>query len=333
MINWFRSKHGYKPNSNLFGFGYDFRQSNRSHIEALISKLKSIHKQCGGKRIDIVSHSMGGLVILSFLAQYPDMFEKYVDKWIAICCPFSGAPGFVMNALVNGTSFVSGWESCFFVQRETFLQMAIESPSMYEMLPQHWIGSSEEVPTTSVWIQDESGNPKLENYKFGSFKQLQEQVLNGNQVQISNVAVNLPQNEGCWQTASETFSIWKKVQLPSSCKFYNLHGIGFETPLSVTFGSQQEPLKSYQDVKDAHHSFQMIEGDGTVPAICSSTDNLEAVERKGFKGTHRGLLCSIEVFEQIAQWLKLPQAQDHQPLIQTDQFKLIQTDSTGWVLL
>lgn len=56
-------KWGFQEGKTLFGFGYDFRQSNRLQetMDRLAAKLESIYNAAGGKKINIISHSMGGL--------------------------------------------------------------------------------------------------------------------------------------------------------------------------------------------------------------------------------------------------------------------------------
>ena len=106
-INALKSK-GYVAGKNLHGMGFDFRcsmahaqtcqfddegccegrvtaetpstcrQSNRSHSKALLQKLEAMREANGGARINIVSHSMGGLVTKLLLAQYPQAFERLV---------------------------------------------------------------------------------------------------------------------------------------------------------------------------------------------------------------------------------------------------------------
>ncbi len=44
-------------------------------------------------RVDVVTHSMGGLVMKSLLALHATEFERLVRKWIAVAVPFGGAPG------------------------------------------------------------------------------------------------------------------------------------------------------------------------------------------------------------------------------------------------
>ncbi|KAK4385775.1 Phospholipase A(1) LCAT3 [Sesamum angolense] len=106
---------GYKKGTTLFGYGYDFRQSNRigQLMNGLKERLETAYKASGGRKI----------------------FSKYVSKWITIATPFQGAPGCINDSLLTGMQFVEGFESYFFVSRWSMHQLLVECPSVYEMLP------------------------------------------------------------------------------------------------------------------------------------------------------------------------------------------------------
>ncbi|KAG6385223.1 hypothetical protein SASPL_154051 [Salvia splendens] len=141
-------KWGYKEGTTLFGFGYDFRQSNRLQetLDRLAAKLESVYTASGGRKINIISHSMGGLLTKCFMSLHPDcfnfkflfvveyesnvicivfqIFEKYVKSWIAIAAPFQGAPGYITSTFLNGASFVEGWEQNCFISKWSMQQLA-----------------------------------------------------------------------------------------------------------------------------------------------------------------------------------------------------------------
>ncbi|KAK9672175.1 hypothetical protein RND81_12G082000 [Saponaria officinalis] len=55
MIKW-----GYQEGKTLFIIGYDFRQSNRLQetMSHFAEKLEAVYTAFGGKRINLISHSM-----------------------------------------------------------------------------------------------------------------------------------------------------------------------------------------------------------------------------------------------------------------------------------
>lgn len=78
-----QSRQGYTCGTDLFGFGYDFRQSNSAHVPALLDRLRSMHALTG-RRADILSHSMGALVVRSLLIDHAEEFERLVSPGIAV---------------------------------------------------------------------------------------------------------------------------------------------------------------------------------------------------------------------------------------------------------
>uniref|UniRef100_A0A0E0DIC5 Uncharacterized protein n=1 Tax=Oryza meridionalis TaxID=40149 RepID=A0A0E0DIC5_9ORYZ len=131
MIKW-----GYQEGKTLFGFGYDFRQSNRlsETLDRFSRKLESVYIASGEKKINLITHSMGGLLVKCFMSLHSDVFEKYIKSWIAIAAPFQGAPGYITTSLLNGMSFVEGWESRFFISKWSMQQLII-SDGMHIPLP------------------------------------------------------------------------------------------------------------------------------------------------------------------------------------------------------
>jgi len=146
---------GYTPGGTLHGFAYDFRQSNLIHLHGLIEKLQAVSAANGGAKVDVITHSMGGIVFKLFLAKFPKEFAKLVRSWVAVAAPFNGAPGFAADACLTGVQFVPGWASYFFVQRETMRQMVCQAPSVFELLPSPGFAWGDGVPEPAVtlWLE------------------------------------------------------------------------------------------------------------------------------------------------------------------------------------
>ncbi|ONI05246.1 hypothetical protein PRUPE_6G364000 [Prunus persica] len=182
---------GYKKGTTLFGYGYDFRQSNRIDklMEGLKVKLETAYKASGGRKVNIISHSMGGLLVTCFMSLHNDVFLKYVSKWICIACPFQGAPGCINDSLLTGLQFVEGLESYFFVSRWTMHQLLVECPSIYEMLANpkfDW----KELPEIQVWRKhSKDGETIVDLESYGPIESISlfEEALKHNEPQYSYV--------------------------------------------------------------------------------------------------------------------------------------------------
>jgi pimeloyl-ACP methyl ester carboxylesterase len=78
---------GQKP--TLFVFAYDWRQSNRVSAQNLKEYIKCVRSIHNNSRVDIIAHSMGGLVARRYLIDNPS--SHHVARLITIATPFYGA--------------------------------------------------------------------------------------------------------------------------------------------------------------------------------------------------------------------------------------------------
>ncbi|KAK3041226.1 hypothetical protein RJ639_028486 [Escallonia herrerae] len=289
MIRW-----GYQEGKTLFGFGYDFRQSNRFEetLDCLAAKLESAYTASGGKKIIVISHSMGGLLVKCFMSLRSNIFEKYVKNWIAIAAPFQGAPGYITSTLLNGMSFVEGWEENFFISKRSMHQLLIECPSIYELmgcLDFKW----QHIPRLQLWREHQDRDGKsttmLESYCPVETVSILTQALSSNKVNYDGVEIPLPFNIEILKWAKETRRVLSSAKLPPHVKFYNIYGTSFETPHSA--------------------NYLCVDGDGTVPVESAKADGLNAEARVGVPGEHRGILCTHHTFRVLKHWLRA----DHDP--------------------
>ncbi|KAL3631605.1 Lecithin-cholesterol acyltransferase-like 4 [Castilleja foliolosa] len=307
-------KWGYQEGTTLFGFGYDFRQSNRFQetLEQLASKLESVYTASGGRKINIISHSMGGLLIKCFMTLHSDIFEKYVKNWVAIAAPFRGAPGYITSTFLNGASFVDGWEQNFFISKWSMQQLLLECPSIYELmacLDYKW----EHVPLLEIWRQksdsDEHSSIMLESYSPVDAIPIFMEALSINKVRVNGSDISLPFNLEILKWANETRRLLSSAEIPSQIKFYNIYGTSYETPHTVCYGSESAPVSDLHQLPTLQAKYINVDGDGTVPVESAKADGLRAEARVGVPGDHRGILCDRHVFRILKHWLKA----DHDP--------------------
>uniref|UniRef100_A0A166FW80 Lecithin-cholesterol acyltransferase-like 4 n=1 Tax=Daucus carota subsp. sativus TaxID=79200 RepID=A0A166FW80_DAUCS len=309
------TKWGYQEGKTLFGFGYDFRQSNRfkETLEQFAAKLELMFTAAGGKKINIISHSMGGLLVKCFMSLHSDLFERYVKNWIAIAAPFQGAPGYVTSSFLNGMSFVEGWQQNFFVSKWHMHQLLIECPSLYELMacPDF---SWEHVPLLQFWKEnlDVDGNSSilLESYSPVEAVSVLTQALSVNKINYDGADIPLPFNLEILKWANETKKVLSRAKVPPGVKFYNIYGTNLDTPHTVCYGSEDAPITDIREIPLLLvANYVCVDGDGTVPMESAKADGLDAVARVGVPGEHRGILCDRHVFRIVKHWLKA----DHDP--------------------
>ncbi|KAH6755669.1 alpha/beta-Hydrolases superfamily protein [Perilla frutescens var. hirtella] len=307
-------KWGYQEGTTLFGFGYDFRQSNRLQetMDRLAAKLESVYTASGGRKINIISHSMGGLLTKCFMSLHTDIFEKYVKSWIAIAAPFQGAPGYITSTFLNGASFVEGWEQNFFISKWSMQQLLLECPSIYELMASldfKW----EHVPLLEIWRKrsDGDGNSTtvLESYPPVEAIPIFMEALSENKINYNGVDMSVPFNLEILNWANETRKLLSSAELPQQIKFYNIYGTNNETPHCVCYGSDDAPVTDLREVPTLEAKYINVDGDGTVPLESAKADGLRAIARVGVPGDHRGILCERQVFRILKHWLRA----DHDP--------------------
>ena len=121
----------------VYAFAYDWRQDNRTTAEGLGAFIDEViartnllrHYQRGCDTVDLIGHSMGGLVVAAYLAQRQKAQRaSRVRKVVTLGTPFGGAVD-ALTKLTSGESELLGNSS--HRERETARMM----PSLYQLLP------------------------------------------------------------------------------------------------------------------------------------------------------------------------------------------------------
>lgn len=96
-VNWFNPlihrlmNEGYEEGKDLFVVHYDWRQGNiQSAIEYLMPAITRAKEESGAEKVDIIAHSMGGLVARAYL-QSENLYRDDVDQFIMLGTPNEGA--------------------------------------------------------------------------------------------------------------------------------------------------------------------------------------------------------------------------------------------------
>jgi pimeloyl-ACP methyl ester carboxylesterase len=108
MVEAFCRDGGYEVGHTLFGMGYDYRRITGvrywATVVGILEELcRAIRIRTGGHRIAVVTHSMGGLVLLAAMRTNPAI-AAHIDFWCPINAPWGGAPRAV-QAVLSGSAF------------------------------------------------------------------------------------------------------------------------------------------------------------------------------------------------------------------------------------
>ena len=116
---------------NVWFFGYDWRMDNRVTAVELSNYIDKVLEETKADKVNIVAHSMGGLVTSAYLAKYGDEGKKKLDRVITCGTPFLGSQG-AHSTVSDGSGFMGGEYNDL---AGVFKQIAITLPSIYQLLP------------------------------------------------------------------------------------------------------------------------------------------------------------------------------------------------------
>jgi len=81
---------GYTEGKDLFTFPYEWRDSNVLSANLLKDKINEVKTICNCQKVDLVAHSMGGLVAREYIQS--DQYQHDVDQVIFLGTPHKGSP-------------------------------------------------------------------------------------------------------------------------------------------------------------------------------------------------------------------------------------------------
>lgn len=116
---------------NVFFFGYDWRLDNSETADALSDYIASVLEQTGAKKVNIVAHSMGGLVTSGYLKKYKA--DGKLNKVITCGTPFYGAQDATDTLQGKGGGFFK--DTQFGDAAGSLAPMFTSIPSLYELMP------------------------------------------------------------------------------------------------------------------------------------------------------------------------------------------------------
>ena len=120
------------PLPTLFVFSYDWRKSNFENQAALKEYVQCARLFHPGKDVNIVAHSMGGLISRNYILQNPN--NHHIDKLITIGSPFLGTPK-GLYALQTGEFLPFYFDPYTFTVANVIKDLTEFFPGGHELLP------------------------------------------------------------------------------------------------------------------------------------------------------------------------------------------------------
>lgn len=103
------AENGYVPGEDLFTFPYEWRNSNVENAKLLKIRIQEIKQQENWPKVDVVAHSMGGLLAREYIES--DEYGNDIDQLIALGTPNNGAP--IAYLKWEAGAFLSDYQEIF----------------------------------------------------------------------------------------------------------------------------------------------------------------------------------------------------------------------------
>lgn len=142
-------KNGYTEGTDLFVLPYDWRLSNTANQGLLKDAISNALAKSGKTKVNIIAHSMGGLLVQDYLAQNAD---APIDHLFYIGVPHIGAPKAFQSLMFGddmGFTFSIGPVKVPLLNADTVKTISQNMPSVYELLP-----SQKYIDTVGSYVSD-----------------------------------------------------------------------------------------------------------------------------------------------------------------------------------
>ena len=153
---------GYEEGVNLFALPYDWNNSNVDTARFLKDKIDEVRDICDCDKVDIVAHSMGGLVARAYVEM--GYYENDIDQLIFLATPHYGSPKSYL--MWEGGEF--GQKRDDFLMERIFALIADSSgyDSIFDLIRNHPIYSIEELLPIYDYLkrQDDNSDWQVTNY-------------------------------------------------------------------------------------------------------------------------------------------------------------------------
>lgn len=243
---------GYKENTSYYTFPYDWRLDLNENGELLTNKIEEIKTQSNFDKIDIIAHSMGGLLVKDYISHEG---SSNINKLIFVGTPHLGAPKAAKTLLTGDTDFPFN-----ILNRKTIKQLSLNMPSIYQLLP-----NQKYFEIFRGYIDIVNSDPQTLAYE-SSMNFLKVRQLNA----------------GLVDKAEEFFDQMLHELDLSSIDTYNIIGCGINTQAGYRFTSATDSIKN----------IAYTSGDKTVPFMSARYLNISNERKYYVKGVRHSELPS-----------------------------------------
>ena len=244
----FFEDNNYTLNQDLFIFLYDWRRDLSETSQLLDQKIQQIKEQTGSDKVDIISHSMGGLVARNYIADTTR--AQNVRKLFALGTPHLGAVDF-LKAMRYGICLIEIGPLCPILAISEVKDVVQNMISGYQLAPSQIY--------FNFYSDEDNSHPYPYRTEYGTL----------NYLQIQNLLTALGHNTSLFNP-SETFHSMDST-------LDNTNGVD----VIVIAGSGQLTLGQIVELKaisllgtdNIKRDIRIINGDKTVPLFSASLND------------------------------------------------------------
>ena len=234
--------------SNLFLFAYDWRLSNSRSADSLSTLIENICAGTGSTSVDIVAHSMGGIIVKEYIHKHT---SAKVRKLIFVGTPHEGAPD-AINKSVNGLSWL---KNIALGGTKKIRTMSRNSSAIYELLPTSRY--------CSLYDPQDPGflyafDPNTNKFRLFSYAGALNSLVQARDQQGAAVF-----NAGLLDVAISEFQPGIKDVIGTNSNVYNIVGFTDPNKPCTTIGSIYLDHSKSGDI--VVNAVGYTDGDGTVP--------------------------------------------------------------------
>jgi hypothetical protein len=254
---------GYLDEKDLFVFPYDWRLDIETSASKLKEKIEEVKIKTGASKVDLVGHSMGGILVKKYLK---DTGGVSVNKFIDIATPHSGSPN-AFNILSFGNTAINIFD------RKTAKNISQNMPAIYELLPsQNYLNQADD------------------NYKYYVF----DGINKNNRLSFDQTKTYLKDSGRNAALVDRANTFHQEVDnlnpADYGVKAFNIVGCGIPTIGQFYILDKDEDGHVYYNIK-------MINGDGTVPL--RSAEAIAAEKTYYVKGIRHAVISSADGVKEL----------------------------------
>lgn len=262
---------GYIPNQTLFTFPYEWRNSNSANALLLRNKINAIKQAGNWPKVDVVAHSMGGLLAWEYIES--DFYQDDVDQLVSVGVPNNGAP----EAYLKWEAGAFTFDLKDLVFKKIFTNEAEENgyEDVFHYIHGRPISSVQELLPVYDYLYEVDDNLNLREYPHNYPANPFLENLNSDGKKDKLLYVELDKIVG--NAASDTSTIAGFKVIDADMGEYWEHGYphGFEIPIG-------------------DRGIKWDKGDRTVPLISAKSENIFADQEMEINSSHIQILTDAQ---------------------------------------